>query len=373
MRLLLLVTTLVFGALLIGCTPAQPVTPFAVVQFPPTWTPGPTATATPIPPTATLVVQGTRVPPTTPNPNLKPLPSSPRDGIGIWFETQDVQLDAILSDAPNIQVVTGPRALAFEQQHPGTFAFLRLSAGDIISATAENGMLTKYSGILFQNREDVPEGTLDDLNADIEEAHRRVGTRLLIAAAPLWTDGASYFANRDAADALLPSLDGICMCNFMRRADAQLDDFKSVTAWRQDVSALATLSSRSNLIVLVSVPFAERTSKSKGSAADWLDYSLGSFLLGINNRHAFFNVRGNRTNGLVMAPQFETKIGSPLGTLYPITGVYERRFTQGVVVVNPSSEMRTRVFSRPFQDANNRIVTRATLNPHSAIILFNAE
>lgn len=373
MRIRLCVTVLILGAFLIGCTPTQPVTPFVAVRFPPTWTPGPTATATPIPPTATLVVRGTRVPAATPDPNFKPLPSIPRDGIGVWLETDDFQLDEIVSDAANVQVVTGPRALAFQEKYPGAFAFLQLGTGEIIPATTEIGLMNKYAGVLIEDREIAPHGTLDDLNVAVEQARRSVGTHLLIADAPVWTDGTSYFANRAAADALLSSVDGICLCNFMRRADTPFDEFKSVTAWRQDVAALATLSSRRDLIVLVSVPFAEPSSKSTGDPGDWLDYSLGSFLLGINNRHAFFTVRGSRTNGLVTAPQLEMKIGSPLGPLYPINGLYERRFTQGVVVVNPSSETRTRVFSRPFQNANNRIVTRATLNPHSAIILFNAE
>src|SRR4051812_24313480 len=92
-RLSLLAAFLVM-VLIAACVPT-PVTPIQMVRYPNTYTPAPTSTNTPHPPTATLVIQNTPAPLPTRDPNARRVPNAPRDGMGVWLDVATLKPDAL--------------------------------------------------------------------------------------------------------------------------------------------------------------------------------------------------------------------------------------------------------------------------------------
>lgn len=372
MRILLLALCVAVIGLAAGCA-RSPATPEPVMQYPPTWTPSATPPPTAVPPKATRVIPETTPVPITPDANLKALPVSPADRIGIWLETARLSSELVEDAAPDTQVVTGPLALALKSRNRDAFAFRRLDALDSISAMSGLNLEPGYAGNIVEaggmTDGDQLQGTADQLRG----LRVALGTRLLIADTYAWTDGAAFLQHEKDRGVLLEQVDGVCLCNFLRRADSPLNQFKTEAAWRQDVDALAALSNNRALVVLVAVPFGKSDPKPTGNPVEWTSYALGSFLLGVSNTHSFLSLQGESADRLFLSPILASSIGAPLGAYIRTGAGYERRFSKGIVLVNPLAEPRTRVLTRQYKNASNEIVSRVTLAPHSSVILFDAK
>ena len=79
-------------AMLPGCLATRTPTPVTVFQYPATWMPAPIPTFTALPPTATLVIQRTPGAVQIRDPNIRSLPSVPRNGIGFWLSISEQTL-----------------------------------------------------------------------------------------------------------------------------------------------------------------------------------------------------------------------------------------------------------------------------------------
>lgn len=345
----------------------------AVVQYPPTWTPSATPPPSAVPPTATRVLPITTPAVVTPNPNLKHLPTRPPDGIGVWLETEHLSSELVTDAAAITQLVTGPRALELKLKNRAALALARLDGGNVISATAVYTLDNRYAGVIVETGEVTDGDALLGASDRLDTLRAALGARLLIANTFAWTDGAAYFKHTSEAVALLGKVDGVCLCNFLRRTSTPLNGFKTEVEWKQDIDALAALSAKPDVVVLASMPFGKSDAGAAVNPAAWINYALGSFLLGVNNSHTFFNIQGENADHLVLTPIMTSKVGKPLGGYTRTAGVYERRFSQAIVLVNPSGETRTRLLTRRYKNANEQIIPRATLPPHSAMILFDVD
>ena len=105
----------------------------------------------------------------------------------------------------------------------------------------------------------------------------------------------------------------------------------------------------------------------------WHQYSLASFLLG-NTGTSFFTfsyAEGNdptATYGL-----WTTELGAPVEAYRKSNGTYQRRFANGLVLVNPTSSTVRVPVSGTYRDLSGASVTSsATLSPHSGTILRKA-
>lgn len=351
-RLLLLALTVLASA----CAP-HALTPSAVIQYPATWTPAPTPTKTPPGPTATLVIQHTPVPLATRDANARRLPEVPNTGIGLWIDTRGMDKNKQNLLVPRAQIMVGDPNTSIAH-NPSQFLLLGLDAKTHATSRSVPG---QFDGVLFENADNANPNTLAALRA-------QVAPRLLLQ---------SVTIPQPAGDAVTSTVtissntDGLCYCNFLREADAVSTTFKSEAEWKSEVAVLQVLSSKPNVVILTGTPFPEGASKDLDSMRQWLNYALASFLMGINNSHTFFSLEGAGAEPFMEAPQLVAKIGTPLGAMFNANGIYQRRFTRGLVLVNPTaSASRTFFVPHNFVDTGGKPVNQLALPPHSGTILL---
>lgn len=370
----LLFVCAVFLVLTSGCLPA-PVTPFEVIQYPPTWTPRP-PTETPTPrPTATLVIKETA----TPNApaqsgNARSLPMSPIGRIGAWLDTTDLSAQAIGDYSSYVQLAAGTHALALKDLSPSATAIMTIelrALTDLLKATKlaqtndplADGVLAENVGVDVQQPFETTQAILNNIRS-------AVSPRLLVAGTYAWQNGSSYHAHEQEAQHLLELVDGVCLCDFLRDPGSSPTTFKEESAWKQDVDALAALSANQNKIILTSTPFTDLTPNQIAVAQSWLGYALGSFLLGVNNSHSFFSLHSPGSESFVADPAFNAKLGAPLGPYYQTFGLYQRRFDRALVVVNPTPSSKELPLARDMQRLSGETVTSVSVPPHSGMILL---
>lgn len=348
MRPLSLLVALLSVFLAAGCVD-KPVTPFYVAEYPATWTPGPTSTNTPHPPTATRVIQNTPGPLPTRDPNARRLPVAPRGGIGVWLDVPELEGDALTLLASRAQIFV-ESAESSAPRTPGSFYLLHLT-----DTGFPDNFATRYDGVL------VPGATMQELSA----LRERLKPALVIAELNL----------KDAAEAAgaVENADGICFCNFLRDAAAPRDLVKTEAAWKRDVDTLAALTLDPGAVVLTATRFPDEDIEDYAEMQFWLDYSVASFLMGVNNGRSFFSFQGKGAQEFLGAPSLLAKLGTPMGGMSKANSVYQRRFTNGLVIVNPTLEERDFALSRNYLDPNGRQVTQVHLEPAAGIILINVE
>lgn len=346
--LLLLVLAL---PLLTACFPAPEPTPVEVIQYPPTWTPAPTPTNTPLPPTATLAIQRTPGAAATRDPNARVQPTVPRNGFCLWLaitnETPKIPESLVLR--ANVLVTDG---LGPFQRNNTTFVFL---SGATQTFSTTNALPPQYNGVLVPAASETTLKTVRDA----------ISPRLLLVSVTV--------TETQTLDPIASQTDGVLLANFLTEPDAPLSQFRDSDSWQRDIDALAALSSNPNYTVLTSTRLGTNAGDSGVTVQQWLQYALASFLLAANNTHSFFGFESALAPGALDTPLNSIQIGTPVGGAINQNGVYQRRFTRGLVLVNPGSEAHAFALSRTFADFSGTRFTSVNLLPHTGLILMNVE
>lgn len=337
--------------ILTACLPTAEPSPVEVIQYPPTWTPAPTPTNTPLPPTATLVIQRTPGAVATRDPNARALPSIPRNEFGLWLAVTKETLKTVASLVPRANVLVTDGLGTF-QRNTTTFVILS-SAMQAFSAT--NALPSQYNGVV------VPAASESTLRLVRDAISPRV---LLVSVSVTETQ---------TLDTIAQETDGVLLENFLTEPDAPLSKFPDLDAWKRDIDALAALSAKSNYIVLTSTRPGKNAGDSGVTVEQWLQYALASFLLAVKNNHSFFGFESALPPAALDSRLNDVQIGTPLGSAFQQNGVYQRRFTRGLVMVNPGNEARAFVLPRTYADFRGTRLNDVNLLPHTGMILLNVE
>ena len=119
------------------------------------------------------------------------------------------------------------------------------------------------------------------------------------------------------------------------------------------------------------------------STGRWLNkedllYNLASYLMGKNGgRDVFHNAAGGcnyekiREDYDVFKDFYNAPIGIPLGRRYNSQGVWQRDYSNGRVLVNPSSRKYFVVLDKKYKTIENTTLTNITLDGHEGMILLN--
>ena len=145
--------------------------------------------------------------------------------------------------------------------------------------------------------------------------------------------------------------------------------------WATDVQMLVS-SGRAGTAMMVRY----RCNCTGASVPSERTFALASYLLG-NTGHAFFDFESN-TSGSGRAtkefqapsPLYDLDLGHPLQTStslssYLRSGVYQRPYSNGLVMVNPSDRAVPVAVSGTYRNLAGRAVHQITLAPHTAEIL----
>jgi Hypothetical glycosyl hydrolase family 15 len=176
-------------------------------------------------------------------------------------------------------------------------------------------------------------------------------------------DGRRFFDPNAPSARILDGIDGAIADGWLRTADRSADRYPSVTAWMRDVQMLAATDET------VFVETKVWTTATPEQVAAWHRFALASFLLGTDGRAYFaFSDDPHRT----AAPDrlaASIRIGDPLGAFRAVDGVFERTFSNGIVLVNPTAARASTDLGADYRDEGGALVRSVTLDAHSASIL----
>jgi Hypothetical glycosyl hydrolase family 15 len=176
-------------------------------------------------------------------------------------------------------------------------------------------------------------------------------------------DGRRFFDANAPSEGILDGIDGAIADGWLRTAERSADRFPSVTAWTRDVQMLA--STDKSVFVETKV----WTNATPEQVAAWHRFALASFLLG-SDGHAYFAFSDDPHG--VAAPDrlaASVRIGDPVGAFREVDGLFERSFSNGIVVVNPTAAPASTDLGADYLDEAGAVVRSVTLDPHSALIL----
>jgi Hypothetical glycosyl hydrolase family 15 len=174
-------------------------------------------------------------------------------------------------------------------------------------------------------------------------------------------DGVRFFDPSAPSEQILDGIDGGIAETWLRTAGQSVDSYPGLRAWKMDVDMLGA----TDKSVFVETKLWTRATDQEAEA--WRVFAAASFLLGTDG-DAYFAFSRSRTGDEVTAAPAPA-IGSPVSAYERNGDVFERTFTGGMVVVNPTGGSSTVELGGDYRDASGNLVRSLSLGPHSAAIL----
>jgi hypothetical protein len=145
--------------------------------------------------------------------------------------------------------------------------------------------------------------------------------------------------------------------------------FPTEAVWKANVDALINAGQRGDALVALTKTWGG------GSAAQinaWHLFSLASFLLG-SNGSAYYEFSASNTEAGIMfnSPWEHINVGIPTGSYAKVGNVYQRTFTQGLALVNPTTSWSRVTFSHTMCNVDGARANGATLGPDGAGVFYN--
>jgi hypothetical protein len=180
-------------------------------------------------------------------------------------------------------------------------------------------------------------------------------------------DGTRFFDPSTPSRSVLTGIDGGIAEAWLRAASGSIDRFPTAAAWKKSLDMLQATDKR------VFVQTKLWTSGTQEQKRDWHRFALASFLLG-NGGHAYFSFSESRTTSGVAPDELaaRTDIGLPVAPYDRADGVYQRPYTRGLVLVNPTTATVTVPLDADYRDASGKVIRSVTLGPYGSEILPKA-
>jgi hypothetical protein len=156
----------------------------------------------------------------------------------------------------------------------------------------------------------------------------------------------------------------------MRSPISRTNEFRSEAAWKRDIDYLSTIS-QDDRVVLITTRL-NASDATTDTIRQWLNYSVASYLLGKNGKHTYFQFDAGDP-AFSADPILSAPIGAPSDAYAKLdSGIYQRKFTKGVVLVNPTGDEKKWQVDQTYKTlSGNQVDTEVTLGPHSGLILLN--
>jgi hypothetical protein len=146
-----------------------------------------------------------------------------------------------------------------------------------------------------------------------------------------------------------------------------VNTYKSESLWKQDVDMLVNAQQRGSGVLAMTRLWVTATA---AQTLAWHEFALASYLLATNG-HSFFSFLATHTNAALTADYAidHVAIGYPLGAYTKVNGAYQRLFSAGASLVNPTAATVRVTLTGLYRDLRGQLVTIVTLPPQSADIL----
>lgn len=250
----------------------------------------------------------------------------------------------------------------------------------VISDTQVQGVILNNAGVdlIRQTNSPIYTGTkvfTDDQRRDAVEGllraiRARVPDKLLLVGGYLWKDGTAYNADAQNARNLSAIADGVHIEEFLRTPISKTTEFRSEAAWKRDIDYLSTIS-QDDRVVLITTRL-NASDATSDTIKQWMNYAVASYLLGKNGRHTYLHFDAGDP-AFSADPILAAPIGAPSDAYTKLdSGLYQRKFTKGVVLVNPTGDDKKWKVDQAYKTmAGNTVDSEVTLGAHSGLILLN--
>jgi hypothetical protein len=179
--------------------------------------------------------------------------------------------------------------------------------------------------------------------------------------------GYRYYKTPGATSVLFNGLDGMMAEVFVRSAKDRVTAYRNETMWKQDVDMLVNAANRGKTIFVTAKLWITTTTNQRNA---WHQYALATFLLGASG-DAYFTFLPNQNTATAGHAWWDLDIGTPTGTYTKTSsGIYQRDYTNGRVLANPTTTSRTITVGTGWRDIwGNTVNATITLAPHTGKIL----
>jgi hypothetical protein len=162
----------------------------------------------------------------------------------------------------------------------------------------------------------------------------------------------------------LPYVSGAMDEQFVKWSATSSNAYSGPSSWQAQIEAIEATERMGKQFLAVI--------QTNPSNAQALRYGWASALMGANGGHTSF-FAANAYDGDTWSDEYEVPLGEPLAAAYPIgDGAWERRFEDGLVLVNPSSTSVKVTFGGSYSGSGLADASGSTLASHTALILTPA-
>lgn len=183
------------------------------------------------------------------------------------------------------------------------------------------------------------------------------------------TTGGRYFATDGTSNAsLLGPLDAGHDEIWLRGGSQSVTKYPTEKEWLRSVNMLVDAGSKGEQVQVQTKLW---TTATAAQAAAWHRFVVASFLLGTDG-NSYLNFSLNQTLAALTAdsPYDRVDVGTPVGSFAKAAGVYQRQFTGGIAMVNPTTVSVTVPLSALYRTLDGVSVTGSiVLGPNSGQVL----
>lgn len=190
------------------------------------------------------------------------------------------------------------------------------------------------TGVPIDDRTDEPWRAKDWLGATsniAEIVERRVRPSIIVGNG--LGNGARFFDAVAPSSVLLDGIHGGIAEGWLRSPREELDGYPSIQDWLLDIQMLASAGGNGKTVLVLTKAWALGSRQEKDR---WHEFALASFLLGMEGSSFFHFSYSPRSDPIRWHPWWDLDIGRSIESYRVIDGIYRRRFTRGLVVVNPT-------------------------------------
>lgn len=183
--------------------------------------------------------------------------------------------------------------------------------------------------------------------------------------------GARYYNKAGGSSmSLLLALDAAHSEIWLRSPHQSLTKFKPESAWLRDVSMIADAGARGRVVLATTKTWISGTSS---QIEAWHRYTVASFLLATNGQSYLNFLPSKAMAGITSDNAYDrVDVGTPLGPFAKTGGVYQRTFTKGLALVNPTTTRVTVPLPQPMSTLDGSIVTTLIMAPNTGEVLTAA-
>lgn len=181
--------------------------------------------------------------------------------------------------------------------------------------------------------------------------------------------GPRFFDADAKSSVLLDGIRGGIAEGWLRSPRQEIDAYPTFATWLLDIEMLSSAGRDGKTVLVVTKAWAHGTRDQKDRLHE---YALASFLLGMEGDAYFHFSYSPRSDPIYPHPWWDPDIGRAIESYGIVDGIYRRRFTRGLVLVNPSDETRTLKLDEDFEDLRGTAIRSATLPPRSGLVLLHA-